>query len=181
MVTICLFIVFILLGPEVHSAPSNYSLNIHHDLRFIDQTVTNTGRSDGCDRRADHWVEVISWEPRAVIYHNFLSEEECEHVINISIPHMKKSTIMDYKMGEIEDTKFRTSYITFLDRGQDETIRAMERRIADFTLLPVEHGEDLQVLHYEVGQKFETHNDYFFGDYSTRNGGQRMATFVMYL
>ena len=44
-----------------------------------------------------------------------------------------------------------------------------------------EHGEGLQILHYEVGQKYEPHYDYFQDDYNTKNGGQRMATVLMYL
>jgi hypothetical protein len=44
-----------------------------------------------------------------------------------------------------------------------------------------EHGEGLQVLHYEVGQKYEPHFDYFHDDYNTKNGGQRIATLLMYL
>lgn len=44
-----------------------------------------------------------------------------------------------------------------------------------------EHGEGLQVLHYEVGQKYEPHFDYFLDEYNTKNGGQRMATLLMYL
>ncbi|KAI5021894.1 hypothetical protein ZWY2020_058624, partial [Hordeum vulgare] len=38
----------------------------------------------------------------------------------------------------------------------------------------VEHGEGLQVLHYEVGQKYESHFHYFLD-------GQRMETILMYL
>ena len=44
-----------------------------------------------------------------------------------------------------------------------------------------EHGEGLQVLHYEVGQKYEPHFDYFLEEYSTANGGQMLATVLMYL
>lgn len=29
-------------------------------------------RSEGDEGRAEQWVEVISWEPRAFVYHNFL-------------------------------------------------------------------------------------------------------------
>lgn len=44
-----------------------------------------------------------------------------------------------------------------------------------------EHGEGFQVLHYELGQKYEGHYDYFHDDINTRNGGQRIATLLMYL
>lgn len=46
---------------------------------------------------------------------------------------------------------------------------------------PAENGEGLQVLHYEVGQKYEPHYDYFMDEFNTKNGGQRIATVLMYL
>lgn len=45
----------------------------------------------------------------------------------------------------------------------------------------VENGEGLQVLHYEVGQKYEPHHDYFSDDYNVKRGGNRIATVLMYL
>jgi hypothetical protein len=45
----------------------------------------------------------------------------------------------------------------------------------------IEHGEGLQVLHYEVGQKYEPHYDYFQDTVNIKNGGQRTATLLMYL
>lgn len=45
----------------------------------------------------------------------------------------------------------------------------------------IEHGEGLQILHYEVGQKYEPHFDYFADEFNTKNGGQRIATVLMYL
>lgn len=45
----------------------------------------------------------------------------------------------------------------------------------------IENGEGLQVLHYEAGQKYEPHFDYFMDEFNTKNGGQRMATVLMYL
>ncbi|XP_047173402.1 uncharacterized protein LOC124841211 [Vigna umbellata] len=44
-----------------------------------------------------------------------------------------------------------------------------------------ENGEGLQILHYEVGKKYEPHYDYFLDEFNTRNGGQRIATVLMYL
>ncbi|KAK1262434.1 hypothetical protein QJS04_geneDACA001272 [Acorus gramineus] len=131
--------------------------------------------------RGSRWTEVISWEPRAFVYHNFLSEEECKHLIELAKPHMEKSTVVDSATGQSKDSRVRTSSGTFLKRGRDKIIRDIEKRIADFTFIPVDHGEGLQVLHYEVGQKYEPHYDYFIDEYNTRNGGQRIATVLMYL
>ncbi|KAM0844400.1 hypothetical protein ACQ4PT_057076 [Festuca glaucescens] len=131
--------------------------------------------------KGEPWTEVLSWEPRAFVYHNFLSKEECEHLISLAKPHMKKSTVVDSATGGSKDSRVRTSSGTFLRRGQDKIIRTIEKRISDFTFVPVENGEGLQVLHYEVGQKYEPHFDYFHDDVNTKNGGQRIATLLMYL
>ncbi|KAL8246863.1 hypothetical protein R6Q59_008079 [Mikania micrantha] len=182
MLIICLFFILILLALGILSIPSNSSNSPKvHDLSSIVQRLTDAGRNDGSDGRVSHWVEVISWEPRAVIYHNFLSQEECEHLIDTAKPYMEKSTVVDSVTGKSKDSRVRTSSGTFLHRGQDETVRAIEKRISDFTFLPIEHGEGLQVLHYEEGQKYEPHYDYFLDEFNTKNGGQRMATVLMYL
>uniref|UniRef100_M8BCH1 procollagen-proline 4-dioxygenase n=1 Tax=Aegilops tauschii TaxID=37682 RepID=M8BCH1_AEGTA len=110
-----------------------------------------------------------------------VSKEECEYLIGLAKPRMVKSTVVDSETGKSKDSRVRTSSGMFLQRGRDKVIRAIERRIADYTFIPAEHGEGLQVLHYEVGQKYEPHFDYFLDEFNTKNGGQRMATILMYL
>ncbi|CAN6453540.1 unnamed protein product [Victoria cruziana] len=127
------------------------------------------------------WMEILSWEPRAFLYHNFLSRSECEYLINLAQPHMKKSTVVDSQTGRSMDSRVRTSSGTFLKRGQDKFIKDIENRIAEVSFVPIEHGEGIQVLHYAVGQKYEAHHDYFHDNVHILNGGQRMATMLMYL
>uniref|UniRef100_A0A2P2L9I6 procollagen-proline 4-dioxygenase n=2 Tax=Rhizophora mucronata TaxID=61149 RepID=A0A2P2L9I6_RHIMU len=178
------FVILILLALGILSVPSSSSSSGDsgqqaNDLANIIHNKID--RSDGKEEREEQWVEVISWEPRAFIYHNFLSKEECEYLINLAKPHMRKSTVVDGETGKSKDSRVRTSFGTFLARGRDKIIRDIEKRIADFTFIPVEHGEGLQVLHYEVGQKYEPHYDYFMDEINTKNGGQRIATVLMYL
>ncbi|KAL3736613.1 hypothetical protein ACJRO7_025542 [Eucalyptus globulus] len=135
----------------------------------------------GLGERGKQWTQVLSWEPRAFLYHNFLSREECEYLISLAKPHISKSTVVDGSNGKSMDSGVRTSFGMFLNRGQDKIVRAIEKRIADFTHIPVEHGEGLQILQYGHGQKYDAHHDYFSDSFNTRNGGQRMATMLMYL
>ncbi|XP_059460547.1 probable prolyl 4-hydroxylase 3 isoform X2 [Corylus avellana] len=138
-------------------------------------------RREGLGERGKQWTEILAWEPRAFIYHNFLSKEECENLISLAKPHLKKSTVVDSTTGQSKDSRVRTSSGMFLRRGRDKLVRDVEKRIADFTFIPVDHGEGLQILHYEVGQKYEPHFDYFLDEFNTKNGGQRIATVLMYL
>ncbi|KAF3493153.1 hypothetical protein DY000_02055188 [Brassica cretica] len=140
-----------------------------------------TERSEGIGKRGDQWTEILSWEPRAFLYHGFLSKEECEYLISLAKPYMVKSTVVDSQTGKSKDSRVRTSSGTFLRRGRDKVIKTIEKRIADYTFIPADHGEGLQVLHYEEGQKYEPHYDYFVDEFNTKNGGQRMATMLMYL
>lgn len=146
---------------------------INHNNHIVD--------SDVSESRDDQWTEILSWEPRAFLYHNFLSKKECEYLIDLAKPHMAKSTVVDSKTGKSKDSRVRTSSGMFLKRGRDKIISNIEKRIADFSFIPADHGEGLQVLHYEAGQKYEPHYDYFLDEFNTKNGGQRIATVLMYL
>uniref|UniRef100_A0A7N1A2U9 procollagen-proline 4-dioxygenase n=1 Tax=Kalanchoe fedtschenkoi TaxID=63787 RepID=A0A7N1A2U9_KALFE len=140
----------------------------------------NEGGGDEEDGR-ERWTEVLSWEPRAFVYHNFLTKAECEHLIDISKPHMQKSFVVDPKTGLPRASSARTSYGWFLRKGQDAFIRNIEKRIADLTFIPVENGESIQILRYETGQEYKFHHDYFSDKFSVQRGGQRVATVLIYL
>ncbi|XP_048141934.1 probable prolyl 4-hydroxylase 10 isoform X3 [Rhodamnia argentea] len=146
------FVVLILLVVGACSFPSSSggSSKANELSSILRMSVERSGLGREGDR-GEQWVELISWEPIAFVYHNFLV------------------------------SRVRTSSVMYLTRGRDKIIGDIEKRIADFTFIPAEHGEELQILHYEVGQKYEPHYDYFLDEYNTRNGGQRIATVVMYL
>jgi prolyl 4-hydroxylase len=40
----------------------------------------------------------------------------------------------------------------FFDRGEDEVIRDVERKLSEWSLIPEGHGEGIQVLRYTNGQ-----------------------------
>ncbi|KAG7544921.1 Oxoglutarate/iron-dependent dioxygenase [Arabidopsis suecica] len=178
-----LFVILILVGLGILSLPNtNKNSSRPMDLTTIVQTIEEReSYGDEEDGNGDRWLEVISWEPRAFVYHNFLTNEECEHLISLAKPSMVKSKVVDVKTGKSIDSRVRTSSGTFLKRGHDEIVEEIENRISDFTFIPPENGEGLQVLHYEVGQKYEPHHDYFFDEFNVRKGGQRIATVLMYL
>lgn len=51
----------------------------------------------------------------------------------------------------------------------------------DSYFLFTENGEEIQVLRYEEGQKYEPHYDYFVDKVNIARGGHRLATVLMYL
>ncbi|KAK8566029.1 hypothetical protein V6N13_021104 [Hibiscus sabdariffa] len=126
-------------------------------------------------------VTQLSWHPRAFIYKGFLSSEECDHLITLAKDKLEKSMVADNDSGESIESEVRTSSGMFLQKAQDEVVADIEARIAAWTFLPVENGESMQILHYEHGQKYEPHFDYFHDKANQELGGHRIATVLMYL
>ena len=81
--------------------------------------------------------------------------EEADHIRELAEPHIARSGVVDTDTGKSKLDDIRTSHGMFLRRRQDDVVAAVEERIAEWTLLPVEYGEGLQVLRYEIGQKYK--------------------------
>jgi len=135
------------------------------------------------DHRRKWNMEVLGWKPRAFLFHNFLTEEECDHLIATAEPTMAKSTVVDNASGKSVPSTIRTSSGTFLTRHQDEIVNKIEAKIAEASQIPEDNGEGLQILQYQIGQKYEAHYDYFHDKFNNdaSKGGQRIATMLMYL
>ncbi|PNW77989.1 hypothetical protein CHLRE_10g459900v5 [Chlamydomonas reinhardtii] len=133
---------------------------------------------------AEPWIETISWSPRAFIYHNFLSEAECDHLTDIGNKRVSRSLVVDSKTGQSKLDDIRTSYGAAFGRGEDPVIAAVEERIAEWTHLPPEYGEPMQILRYVDGQKYDAHWDWFDDPVhhaAYLHEGNRYATVLLYL
>ena len=155
-----------------------------------DSRVKGSGAALSVDAESDlargYWAEPISWYPRAFHLHNVLSAEECDEFLEIAEPRVRRSTVIDSVTGESKVDPIRTSEQTFLQRGRFEVVTRIEERLARITMLPAYHGEDMQVLKYQHGQKYDAHHD--VGELSSKSGaqlaaegGHRVATVLLYL
>ncbi|KAJ8425374.1 hypothetical protein Cgig2_003652 [Carnegiea gigantea] len=153
---------------------SNFRSNRRSLLRLKTENVTPV-------RLDPIRVTQLSWQPRAFLYKEFLTHEECDHLIKLAKDKLEKSMVVDDETGEDIETEIRTSSGMFLRKAQDDIVARIEERIATWTFLPPENGEDLQILRYELGQKYEPHFDYFVDKVNQQIGGHRSATVLMYL
>ncbi|XP_015888332.1 probable prolyl 4-hydroxylase 4 [Ziziphus jujuba] len=126
-------------------------------------------------------VKQISWKPRAFVYEGFLSDLECDHLIALAKSELKRSAVADNESGKSKLSAVRTSSGMFIPKAKDAIVAGIEEKIATWTFLPKENGEDIQVLRYEHGQKYEPHYDYFTDKVNIARGGHRLATVLMYL
>ena len=125
-------------------------------------------------------------KPQIILYGNVLSDAECEELIVEALPRLEKSLSANLLLGESELHAHRTSRGMFFQRAESPLISRIENRLAEITGSPTQNGEGLQVLNYAPGQEYKPHYDYFPLDQPgsqrfVENGGQRVATFILYL
>ncbi|KAL6581837.1 putative prolyl 4-hydroxylase 4 [Orobanche minor] len=132
-------------------------------------------------------------ETQAFVYEGFLTDEECNHLISLAKSELKRSAVADNLSGKSMLSEVRTSSGMFIPKGktgylkmctfctQDPIVSGIEDKIATWTFLPKENGEDIQVLRYEPGQKYDPHYDYFTDKVNIARGGHRIATVLLYL
>ncbi|KAF5189923.1 Prolyl 4-hydroxylase [Thalictrum thalictroides] len=142
--------------------------------------ITNEGASYNSNVVDPSRVTQISWHPRAFLYKNFLTDEECDHLISLSMGKLRKSMVIDSENGTSVPSKYRTSSGFFLLQ-EDEVATRISARIAAWTFLPPDHAEAFHILRYNRGEKYDPHYDFFVDNMHTRNAGQRYATVLMYL
>lgn len=124
-------------------------------------------------------------KPPIRVLEGLLTDAECDQLIEQSRPRLDRSRTVNQD-GTNQLDKARTSRGMFFTVGETPLIERIENRLAELVGLPVIHGEGLQVLHYEPGQQYEPHYDWFDPSQSgfkvlTSKGGQRVASVIMYL
>lgn len=154
--------------------------------RFIGwqgEVDSHTLKTNDLQDSARHsWLELISWRPRAYVFHSFLTHQECDHLISLAEPKIARSYVVDSKTGASKQDEVRTSYGAALSLGEDEIVARIEAKIAEWTHLPPAHGEPIQVLRYVNGQKYDAHWDWFDDpQHKDPSVSNRIATVLLYL
>jgi prolyl 4-hydroxylase len=127
-------------------------------------------------------LEVVSLFPRAFVIPNFFSTFEADEIVRLARPHMAGSEVGDEEVGAFaSDT--RTSRNTWIRRNTSAIIESIFLRVShllqiDEKLLDREQNcEDMQVVHYINGQKYDSHHDWGVSGYAE----SRYITLLLYL
>lgn len=125
-------------------------------------------------------IKVISNDLPLITIDNFLSKEMCHQIIEAaknSSKTMKQST-----MGVAQQiSNSRTSSTLWLHEHEcEKPLRHLAGNVSRLVGLEASHMENLQVVKYEEGQKFDVHTDHLdsFNDLDCRG---RLATCLVYL
>ena len=161
----------IALGFEITSTDVNYEVD---NASNFNASTQKEGLSIPFDEIQEEGIEMFEIE-------NFLNEAECAEIIQIIKSKLRPSEIAS--SGEY-DSSFRTSSTCDLGNLGLDVLKELDRRICEFIGINQSHSEVIQGQHYEIGQEFKAHTDYFEGDQIPKYGGkrgQRTYTFMIYL
>lgn len=120
-------------------------------------------------------AEVLHEEPLIIKFNGVLSDAECQALIGCASSRLERS-----KLATKEVNPIRTSSGMFFGENESPLITEIEKRISSLMHLPIAHAEGLQILHYEPGQEFKAHFDYFGQNHPSKNNN-RISTLVIYL
>lgn len=125
--------------------------------------------------------EVLHRDPLILFIPEFVSAEEAAYCIAAGDRAMERSKVVCNDPNGCIDAR-RTSESAHL--GLDPLVEPIRQRAREFSRLAT--CETLQVVRYDVGQEFKPHLDQFdtstdVGKREVRSGGQRGATFLVYL
>jgi prolyl 4-hydroxylase len=126
-------------------------------------------------------LQKINDGPTMFAINQFLTNEECDKLIQTMTPRLSKSTVVD-PQGKMT-TGLRTSETAYLTKIEGSWLSEKVCKLLD---IPKNKQEPIQVARYSPGQFYKAHYDSF--DEETESGrtcigtsGQRVATVLIYL
>lgn len=102
--------------------------------------------------------------PFVQLIDNFISPEECQHLVALGTGRFARSTTVDRQTGGNVRHPTRTSSTCALRHSEDDVVARIERRAAVVARLPVANVEPLQLTRYGANQQYGTHYDWFDPD-----------------
>jgi prolyl 4-hydroxylase len=126
----------------------------------------------------------IAEAPPVFLFEDYLTQEECRHLIELSEPHMRRAVVSGGADGI--ESEGRTGGVNWVTHDQTPTTLGIAERTAERVGLPLENAESLQVINYGAGQEYRPHYDAWVpgtetGDRCLARGGQRLVTCLIYL
>lgn len=128
----------------------------------------------------------LSNAPRIRVIEGFASAAECRWLIERARDRLQAAVVLDIHGQHVVDSERTNRSAYFQVSDMDLVLEMIRTRIAAATHVPVPLFEPPQLLHYSVGQEFKPHLDYLEPSNPNhherlREGGQRIATFLIYL
>jgi prolyl 4-hydroxylase len=178
----------------VDEAPGNQTLTAEMQRKLDDDkmppyTVQVLSRPSHEPASEVSIVNVKSLPPWLVVFDNFITDDECEAMIQLGYKYeyQRSEDVGPQRFDGTHDSVIianRTSENTWCSefsgcRDQEIPSRILAR-MGKVMGIPPQNSEDLQLLKYEKGQFYRTHHDYIDNQID-RQCGPRILSFLIYL
>eukprot|EP00659_Diplonema_papillatum_P017774 gene17774-27375_t len=124
---------------------------------------------------------VVSEIPKIYYFERLMTDEECDGVIEAAHDKITRSGVVPHKgssLSTIQD--IRTSSQTWLTESVPAVNSIMNRLMAITGFTPQDH-EAMQVLRYQIDQKYDAHHDFFDPKLYGPQTNNRALTCFLYL
>jgi prolyl 4-hydroxylase len=136
----------------------------------------------------NYMKNILCSDPEIYTIDNFLSNEECDHFINITTGKFDRALVVSDKENEKGMVSSgRSGENTWVEHNRDDITLKIGTRIAELVNMPLENAESFQVIHYGEIQEYYNHYDSWSHNYSSatlrciKSGGARLLTALLYL
>ena len=136
-------------------------------------------------RLAPFKIEILRFNPLAVLFRNVISDEEVEAIQNLARPKLARATVQNSETGQLETASYRISKSAWLKPEEGKVVETVNKRLDLMTNLEMETAEELQIANYGIGGHYDPHFDFArkeetkaFSDLGT---GNRVATVLFYV
>ncbi|WP_229256986.1 2OG-Fe(II) oxygenase [Duganella lactea] len=162
-------------------APLASAFSAPREMPFID---VSSNRIVVPDREVN--LLFVLKKPQVILLGNVLSDEECDAIVAHCGSRYTRSTVTAEADGASVVHEGRTSEMAFIQRGEAEVAERIDRRLAAIAHWTPECSEPFQLQKYDKTQEYKPHYDWLDPDSAGHRshlarGGQRLATFVLYL
>jgi prolyl 4-hydroxylase len=125
-------------------------------------------------------LQVWHSDPDILVIDNFLSDDECDRLIQKAEPHLIPCVTKNPRTGAVERDVSRTSTNTNVPQRE---VPSLVDKMKHLSGCAANQLEILQVLKYSQGQYFQPHTDGFFGPVSACGfvDSARLVTIFVYL
>lgn len=137
------------------------------------------------DSEADYPSGIrVNDEPVIYVFDNFLSAQECDHLIFCARNQMARAVVSSGSGGV--QSEGRTNRVHWVPHKQTTITDKLSARVSKLVGIPRRNAESIQVIHYAQTQQYRPHYDAWDpaterGERCMARGGQRIVTCLFYL
>ncbi|XP_064485731.1 prolyl 4-hydroxylase subunit alpha-1-like [Ornithodoros turicata] len=131
-------------------------------------------------------LEVVSEEPRILVFYDFISSKECRTLRSLARTHLVRATVFPVRQQPMgAKSNARIGKVSWLLDSVNPVVARTSQRISAATGLSLLSAELLQIVNYGVGGHYSPHTDFQkkhepLREMTVRNG-DRLATWLMYI